>query len=76
MPLFSRVFLVFFLRSNICQERFLLEPEIAHTWKAGMYMGERMNNNSSNNCHYYYNIWASLIAQLVKNPPAMQETLV
>ena len=29
-------------------------------------MGERMNNNSNNNWHYYYNIWASLIAQLVR----------
>ena len=25
--------------------------------------------------HKYINIWASLIAQLVKNPPAMQEIL-
>ena len=24
----------------------------------------------------FFNRWASLIAQLVKNPPAMQETLV
>ena len=24
----------------------------------------------------YYSSWASLIAQLVKNPPTMQETLV
>ena len=76
MLFFSRFFFFFFLRSNICQEFSLLEPEIAHTWKAGMYLGERINNNSNNSCHYYYNIWASLIAQLVKNPSAMQETLV
>ena len=27
-------------------------------------------------CVYLPSIWASLVAQLVKNPPAMQETLV
>ena len=27
-------------------------------------------------CAYLPPIWASLVAQLVKNPPAMQETLV
>ena len=27
-------------------------------------------------CAYLPSIWASLVAQLVKNPPAMQETLV
>ena len=26
--------------------------------------------------YYLHHYWASLIAQLVKNPPAMQETLV
>ena len=26
--------------------------------------------------HYLHHYWASLIAQLVKTPPAMQETLV
>ena len=25
---------------------------------------------------FYFSLWASLIAQLVKNPPAMQETWV
>ena len=27
-------------------------------------------------CHPAYLTWASLVAQLVNNPPAMQETLV
>ena len=26
--------------------------------------------------HLTFSLWASLLAQLVKNPPAMQETLV
>ena len=31
---------------------------------------------TSQGTNKYYSAWASLIAQLVKNPPAMQETLV
>ena len=38
---------------------------------------EKRKRKKKTNISFYYNaIWASLVAQLVKNPPAIQETLV
>ena len=36
----------------------------------------KMNITSRNNLHDIYTEWASLVAQTVKNPPAMRETWV
>ena len=45
-----------------------------HTWLMGMYNGTaRLENHLA---VPQKGEWASLIAQLVKNPPTMQETLV
>ena len=38
---------------------------------------EKRKRKKKTNISFYYNaIWASLVAQLVKNPPAIQETPV
>ena len=36
----------------------------------------KMNITSRNNLHDIYTEWASLVARMVKNPPAMRETWV
>ena len=52
------------------------EPVLMRWVKLEPIIQSEVSQKEKDKYHTLMHIWASLVAQLVKNPPAMQETLV